>query len=80
MLYTSSLRKFRSLFQDEFIKDIRRLEIKLYFPIWPRPIVSLPNESWINQKDEVGPLKEISTHFLYTIIYILDQNDIFDSV
>lgn len=58
------------------IGEIRHVEIKLHFPIWPRPILNFAPHTWINDREHGGILREISSHFLFALCKLFPQDPV----
>ncbi|MDZ5471257.1 Gfo/Idh/MocA family oxidoreductase [Bacillus sp. 31A1R] len=62
--YVASTRKFEELLQEGFIGKLRRVEVNMEFPVWPR---HWQQNSWINTREQGGFVFEVTGHFIQLI-------------
>ncbi|WP_276353159.1 Gfo/Idh/MocA family protein [Cohnella caldifontis] len=63
-LYRPAHRAFAKLLQEERLGELRRIEIKAFFPQWPR---SWQRNEWISTREQGGFAREVLPHFLHLI-------------
>ena len=62
--YTPGFVRLRELVADGAIGDPRRVELHFRFPQWPR---EWQDVSWLESREQGGPLREVGTHFLFGV-------------
>ena len=62
--YTVGVTKMKELLQEKYIGEIKKVELKFRFPIWPRAWQNVP---WLSKKFQGGPLREVGTHFFFLL-------------
>jgi OHCU decarboxylase len=66
--YVRALHDFRRLLDEGFLGALRRVELKLWFPHWPRAWQPYRKTDWINRREQGGPLREIGSHFVFAVL------------
>lgn len=61
VVYTPALKKIKSLLEQGFLGDLRRIELHGYFEEWPR---FWQQNSWIDTREQGGFVREVFTHFV----------------
>lgn len=61
LVYTPSVKKLRSLLNEGYIGDLRRIELSTYFKEWPRP---WQQTNWISTREQGGFVREVFTHYI----------------
>ncbi|UBV45364.1 Gfo/Idh/MocA family oxidoreductase (plasmid) [Deinococcus taeanensis] len=59
---------FRRLAQEEHLGTLRRGELTLVFPQWPR---AWQHNPWIGGREQGGPIREVGPHLLHVILATL---------
>jgi len=62
--YTPGFVRLRELVEAGEVGDPRRAELRFRFPQWPR---EWQNVSWLESREQGGPLREVGTHFLFGV-------------
>ncbi len=62
--YLHNTRKFEELIRAGYIGRLRKVELNMQFPIWPRP---WQQNQWINTREQGGFVFEVSGHFIQLI-------------
>ncbi|MFA9559144.1 Gfo/Idh/MocA family protein [Evansella sp. AB-rgal1] len=62
--YQASLIHFEKLIKEGFIGDLRRINVKLHFPHWPR--LWQQNE-WVASREQGGFILEVGVHWIQVI-------------
>lgn len=62
--YVNNTRKFEELYQSGYIGNLRRVEVNMEFPVWPR---EWQQNSWINTREQGGFVFEVTGHFIQLI-------------
>ena len=62
--YTRPVRTLSRLLQEGYIGALRRIDLSMRFPQWPRPWQQNP---WINSRKEGGFVLEVGSHFIQLI-------------
>ncbi|WP_418286051.1 Gfo/Idh/MocA family protein [Halorubrum sp. DTA46] len=70
--YTPGFVRLRELVADGAIGDPRRVELRFRFPQWPR---EWQDVSWLESREQGGPLREVGTHFLFGVQELFDSVD-----
>lgn len=61
LVYTPSVKKLKSLSNEGYIGDLRRIELNTYFKDWPRP---WQQTNWISTREQGGFVREVFTHYV----------------
>lgn len=64
MPYRPGVRRFGELAAAGYLGDLRRLDLTLHFPLWPRAWQMTP---WVGSRDQGGPVREVAPHFVHVI-------------
>ncbi|MBP0724961.1 Gfo/Idh/MocA family oxidoreductase [Bacillus sp. RG28] len=62
--YKEGSNTFAHLIQTGYIGDVRRVELKMHFPEWPRP---WQHNEWIASKEQGGFVLEVGVHYIQQI-------------
>lgn len=62
--YSAGSRSFEKLIKENYIGRIRRVELKMHFPQWPRP---WQQNAWVASKEQGGFVLEVGIHFIQQI-------------
>lgn len=63
--YEEGTRKFEELIQEGYAGAIRRVELRMEFPKWPRP---RQQNSWISTREQGGFVFEVAGHLVQQIL------------
>ncbi|WP_026477546.1 Gfo/Idh/MocA family protein [Alkaliphilus transvaalensis] len=63
-IYTQAFKKLESLLREGFLGELRRIELKAYFPQWPRP---WQQTDWISSREQGGFVREVFTHYIQMV-------------
>ncbi len=64
MPYRPGVRRFGELAAAGFLGELRRLDLTLIFPQWPRAWQMTP---WVGSRAQGGPIREVGPHFIHVI-------------
>jgi predicted dehydrogenase len=62
--YKEGSNTFAHLIQTGYIGEVRRVELKMHFPEWPRP---WQHNDWIASKEQGGFVLEVGVHYIQQI-------------
>jgi predicted dehydrogenase len=62
--YKEGSNTFAHLIQTRYIGEVRRVELKMHFPEWPRP---WQHNEWIASKEQGGFVLEVGVHYIQQI-------------
>lgn len=58
--YSDPVRKMEELILEGYLGELRRVEIQMYFPMWPRP---WQQSKWVAGREQGGYIREVGPHF-----------------
>lgn len=64
VVYTTGFKKLKTLLDEGFIGDLRRIELHTYFEQWPR---YWQKNNWIDTREQGGFIREVFTHYIQMI-------------
>ncbi|WP_224654510.1 hypothetical protein, partial [Escherichia coli] len=59
--YGQAATKFAELINDNYIGKLRRLQLSMHFPEWPR---AWQKTDWVGGRDQGGFVLEVGVHFI----------------
>jgi len=59
--YSSGSRTFERMIKDHYAGKLRRVQLKMHFPEWPRP---WQQNAWVASKEQGGYVLEVGIHFI----------------
>lgn len=62
--YTEGFRELRERVLAGALGDVRRIDLHFRFPQWPR---EWQDVSWLESREQGGPIREVGTHFLFGV-------------
>lgn len=62
--YNSGSKTFAALINDGYVGKLRRIELKMHFPKWPRP---WQQNEWVATKEQGGFVLEVGVHYIQQI-------------
>ncbi|WP_108670264.1 Gfo/Idh/MocA family protein [Peribacillus acanthi] len=62
--YSPGSQKFAKMIKEGFVGDLRRLELKMHFPQWPR---AWQQNAWVASREQGGFVLEVGIHFIQQI-------------
>jgi predicted dehydrogenase len=62
--YSAGSTSFEKMINENFIGKLRRVELKMHFPQWPRP---WQQNAWVASKEQGGFVLEVGVHFIQQI-------------
>jgi predicted dehydrogenase len=62
--YSAGSKSFEKMINENFIGKLRRVELKMHFPQWPRP---WQQNAWVASKEQGGFVLEVGVHFIQQI-------------
>jgi predicted dehydrogenase len=63
--FAPGVRAFAEKHQEGYIGELRRVDLTMVFPQWPRPWQQNP---WIGGREQGGPIREVGPHMLQIIL------------
>ncbi|WP_342527645.1 Gfo/Idh/MocA family oxidoreductase [Chryseomicrobium sp. FSL W7-1435] len=63
--YEEGTRQFEKLMQEDYVGKLRRVELRMEFPKWPRP---RQQNSWISTREQGGFVFEVAGHLVQQIL------------
>ncbi|WP_425449545.1 Gfo/Idh/MocA family protein [Dethiothermospora halolimnae] len=69
-VYTQAFKKMNSLLKQEYIGELRRIELNTYFEEWPR---FWQKTNWIDTREQGGFVREVFTHYVQLIQMIFGK-------
>ncbi|MGG0718206.1 Gfo/Idh/MocA family oxidoreductase [Robertmurraya massiliosenegalensis] len=65
--YGAAATKFAELIRENYIGKLRRLQLTMHFPEWPRP---WQKNDWVGQREQGGFVLEVGVHFIQQTLKI----------
>ncbi len=62
--YSAGSRSFAKLIKENYVGKLRRIQLKMHFPEWPRP---WQRNAWVASKDQGGYVLEVGVHFIQQV-------------
>jgi predicted dehydrogenase len=62
--YSPAAKSFEKMIIENFIGSLRRLQLKMHFPEWPRP---WQQNAWVASKEQGGYVLEVGIHYIQQI-------------
>ncbi|CAM4039098.1 Gfo/Idh/MocA family protein [Mesobacillus thioparans] len=62
--YSAGSRSFAKLITENYVGKLRRVQLKMHFPEWPRP---WQQNAWVASKDQGGYVLEVGVHFIQQV-------------
>ncbi|MDR0139077.1 Gfo/Idh/MocA family oxidoreductase [Metabacillus idriensis] len=62
--YSAGSRTFASLIKEGYVGKLRRIELKMHFPEWPRP---WQQNDWVASREQGGFVLEVGVHYIQQI-------------
>ena len=59
--YSSGSRTFEKMIKDHYVGKLRRVQLKMHFPDWPRP---WQQNAWVASKEQGGYVLEVGIHYI----------------
>ncbi|MCH1625585.1 Gfo/Idh/MocA family protein [Ferdinandcohnia quinoae] len=59
--YSPEVFTLEKLLKDKYIGDLRRVELTMHFPEWPRP---WQRNEWVGEREQGGFVLEVGVHFI----------------
>lgn len=63
--YGQAARKFAELISDDYVGKLRRLQLSMHFPQWPR---LWQQNDWVGGREQGGFVLEVGVHFIQQIL------------
>lgn len=73
--YNHGSKTFAALIKDGYIGKLRRIELKMHFPKWPRP---WQQNEWVATKEQGGYVLEVGVHYIQQIQKIFGDIKVID--
>jgi len=62
--YSAAVQEFEALYQSGFLGELRRVEVVMHFPEWPRP---WQQNAWVGGRNQGGYTLEVGVHFIQSV-------------
>lgn len=62
--YSAGSRTFEKLIKENYVGKLRRVQLKMHFPEWPRP---WQQNAWVASKEQGGYVLEVGVHFIQQV-------------
>ncbi|MBT2685140.1 Gfo/Idh/MocA family oxidoreductase [Bacillus sp. ISL-37] len=59
--YSAGSKTFEKLIKENYVGKLRRVQLKMHFPQWPRP---WQQNAWVASKEQGGYVLEVGVHFI----------------
>ncbi|RSD26608.1 Gfo/Idh/MocA family protein [Mesobacillus subterraneus] len=59
--YSAGSKSFEKLIKENYVGELRRIQLKMHFPQWPRP---WQQNAWVASKEQGGYVLEVGVHFI----------------
>jgi predicted dehydrogenase len=59
--YSAGSKTFEKLIKENYVGKVRRVQLKMHFPEWPRP---WQQNAWVASKEQGGYVLEVGVHFI----------------
>lgn len=73
--YSAGSKTFAKLIQDNYVGKLRRIQLKMHFPQWPRP---WQQNAWVASKEQGGYVLEVGVHFIQQLQKIFGDVEVKD--
>jgi predicted dehydrogenase len=68
--YSAGSKSFKNLINDNYVGELRRVQLKMHFPEWPRP---WQQNAWVASKEQGGFVLEVGVHFIQQLQKIFGE-------
>lgn len=68
--YSPASRTFEKMIKTDYVGKLRRVQLKMYFPEWPRP---WQQNAWVASKEQGGYVLEVGIHYIQQIQKIFGE-------
>jgi predicted dehydrogenase len=68
--YSAGSKSFKNLINDNYVGELRRIQLKMHFPEWPRP---WQQNAWVASKEQGGFVLEVGVHFIQQLQKIFGE-------
>ncbi|WP_088043661.1 Gfo/Idh/MocA family protein [Bacillus sp. EAC] len=62
--YNQGSKSFAALIHEGYVGELRRIELKMHFPMWPR---AWQQNDWVASKEQGGYVLEVGVHYIQQI-------------
>lgn len=73
--YSAGSRTFEKLIKENYVGTLRRVQLKMHFPEWPRP---WQQNTWVASKEQGGYVLEVGVHFIQQLQKIFGAVEVKD--
>lgn len=73
--YSAGSKTFAKLIKENYVGKLRRVQLKMHFPEWPRP---WQQNAWVASKEQGGYVLEVGVHFIQQIQKIFGAVEVKD--
>lgn len=73
--YSAGSKTFEKLIKENYVGKLRRVQLKMHFPEWPRP---WQQNAWVTSKEQGGYVLEVGVHFIQQIQKIFGAVEVRD--
>lgn len=68
--YSPAARNFEKMIKTDYVGKLRRVQLKMHFPEWPRP---WQQNAWVASKEQGGYVLEVGIHYIQQIQKIFGE-------
>jgi predicted dehydrogenase len=73
--YSAGSKTFEKLIKENYVGKLRRVQLKMHFPEWPRP---WQQNAWVASKEQGGYVLEVGVHFIQQLQKIFGSVEVKD--
>ena len=73
--YSAGSKTFAKLINENYVGKLRRVQLKMHFPEWPRP---WQQNAWVASKEQGGYVLEVGVHFIQQLQKIFGDVEVKD--
>ncbi|ESU32201.1 hypothetical protein G3A_12115 [Bacillus sp. 17376] len=73
--YSAGSKTFEKLIKENYVGKLRRVQLKMHFPQWPRP---WQQNAWVASKEQGGYVLEVGVHFIQQLQKIFGPVEVKD--
>ncbi|WP_226677829.1 Gfo/Idh/MocA family protein [Mesobacillus jeotgali] len=73
--YSAGSKTFEKLMKENYVGKLRRVQLKMHFPQWPRP---WQQNAWVASKEQGGYVLEVGVHFIQQLQKIFGSVEVKD--
>ena len=73
--YSAGSKTFEKLIKSNYVGNLRRVQLKMHFPQWPRP---WQQNAWVASKEQGGYVLEVGVHFIQQLQKVFGDVEVKD--